>query len=111
VAVGFIFLHYRQSDNCGKSTCNIEKSIILSLASLIEEATLVIRASHAVLRVFNKPWNKINPIKTATVWSFVGEYSKSVLIETAASVICARHQIWTLGEIPQAKSVDAAPAA
>jgi hypothetical protein len=83
-----IFLTYSQGDNSRKGTGNVEEGVILSSAQYSRvKITFVIRANQAVLRVFKIPWKRIKPMNTATVWLFVGVYSKSVLIDTAARVI------------------------
>ena len=71
---------------------------------------MVIRANHAVVRVFTNPWNTMNAMNTPTVWLLVGVYSKSVLIDTVARSNWAVYQSMHNTGVPQAKSVEADPA-
>jgi hypothetical protein len=84
------FLYHRKGDNNCEGGSNIKEGIILFSVKLLRRSTEVIRASQAVFNVFNSPWKRITPIKTATTWSFVGAYAKSVFKETAASIISAK---------------------
>lgn len=114
VGVVFVFLNDGKSNNQSQGGADVEECVILrSIDCLIGGITAVMRESHAVLRVFNRPWNKMTPVNTATVWLFVGAYAKSVDIDAAANIISAK--ILDLQNkaaiVPHAKSVEAVVAA
>ena len=111
MSVVLLFLHDGERDNNCQCRSDIKEGVILLSGESRGHSTDVIRASHAVFRVFSSPWKRIIPMKTATSWSFVGAYAKSVLKEAAARIISAtisnlnemtnrRQNQWTLSWQP-----------
>jgi hypothetical protein len=68
MSIILVLLENGESNDQCQCGANVEKCVILrSIEEYINGITAVMRESHAVLRVFRRPWNRMIPVNTATV--------------------------------------------